>query len=674
MKKPMFLDCSDKSLMTWLFVFLICPLQGCGGNPRNENQENPSSFGKEINIEKDILPENVLPIVIQQLKKAGWPEEVAAKVAEINRPLLEIQAEVNSKQFKETVRLLEKLGSSPAVLGTIRKWPETAGLLSGSDKPELVAKTIDFAGPDYNWVANFYMQHAERKEAEKLAQVLENNRPVICRLAKMGIMAPECLFMFSRQGDGAGVYERWLNDHLGSLSNTEEICMWVDLINRHGGKLLKKLNEDPAFRSGFERVYWPLFLKIVKAETVNPGNQKDPAEQACLIDANAMFFSDPNIWNLLKLESQAEKLIQNAGLMASKLLFGDPFLKILPYPEDLQNKVVELIVDYPEKSLLALCECRGLAPLDFDAILRKKVDTKSLANVLCEISKAGTGRAELIKKYSKMGEDGIRRVQAGQPEGIVTWIPLYYTLYKVPLDYYYGVEPTTMDLVQATADPLVMFFTLGGGKLIFTGTKEVGKKIAKEAAEKGIENFSVVTIREQGLKAAAKKVAAESVEQAIKKGWVSEQGVAYRGLQSMMVQTSNMLVVVLKGNLKFPALEITRPLQFAFKNAGIGRETWKRITGLEARLFMRGDARIYIRLNNTANAILGPRLGTVFNVAIQDLKLGAVVESEPGQKALEAGTKQIALAGKEAYGIWQRNASQWWLLNATEPLIPALAK
>ena len=165
------------------------------------------------------------------------------------------------------------------------------------------------------------------------------------------------------------------------------------------------------------------------------------------------------------------------------------------------------------------------------------------------------------------------------------------------------------------------------------------------------------------------------MELAIEKGMMSEKGTIYRGMQSMMANTSEMIILVLKGDLKFPAIEITYPLQYAFRNSGIGRMTWKRITGLEARLFMRGDARIYVRLNNTANALLGPRLAPLFNVAVQDLRLGAVIESEPVKKAAEAGVKQIAMGGAEAYGLWQRNASQWWLLNATEPLNPAfLAK
>ena len=83
---------------------------------------------------------------------------------------------------------------------------------------------------------------------------------------------------------------------------------------------------------------------------------------------------------------------------------------------------------------------------------------------------------------------------------------------------------------------------------------------------------------------------------------------------------------------------------------------------------MRGDARVYIRLDNTAKAILGPKLGPVFNSVASDLKLGMVMESPPVKEGVEKGITQIALGAKESYEIWQKNASQWWLLNAIDPL------
>src|SRR2546429_178783 len=47
---------------------------------------------------------------------------------------------------------------------------------------------------------------------------------------------------------------------------------------------------------------------------------------------------------------------------------------------------------------------------------------------------------------------------------------------------------------------------------------------------------------------------------------------------------------------RMASLDITRPLKYAFDRAGMSRQTFKRLTGLEPRLFMRGDARVRVYL------------------------------------------------------------------------------
>ena len=101
-----------------------------------------------------------------------------------------------------------------------------------------------------------------------------------------------------------------------------------------------------------------------------------------------------------------------------------------------------------------------------------------------------------------------------------------------------------------------------------------------------------------------------------------------------------------------------------FHYSGVGRETWQRWTGLEARLFMRGDSRVFVRVGNLPVAILGARSTALLNRAAQDLSIGAVAESEPGQDVLRGGVRQV-LSAKEQFRTWQQSVSAWWLLNAS---------
>ena len=363
----------------------------------------------------DASPSDPVAQAVKRLTTSGWDESVAQKVVSLNESLLRIQAEVNPANYQQTVKLFENLGKEPEVRAVVAKWPETAGLLAGSANPTLLAKTIDRAGADYQWVANLYMTHAEREDSLRLANALQNNRPVICKLAKMGVLCPEALFMFDRKGDGSQVYERWLNKLIDSLSSTDEINKWVLLINRFGDRLLAKLNSDPAFRSGFESVYWPLFSRIVKEAHSKQMADLENAMEAFrprvvvypfmfdFVDQDTLYFSDPAIWDVLMIKNKPVKIILHSGLMGGKLLFGNRDLKIEPYPENIRGKVVELIVDHHEKSLQALA--KHYADPRFHGILRKNVEAKTLANVLLEITKAGPTSPQVIKKYFDMSED-----------------------------------------------------------------------------------------------------------------------------------------------------------------------------------------------------------------------------------------------------------------------------
>ena len=117
--------------------------------------------------------------------------------------------------------------------------------------------------------------------------------------------------------------------------------------------------------------------------------------------------------------------------------------------------------------------------------------------------------------------------------------------------------------------------------------------------------------------------------------------------------------------------EVTKPVQFLFRYSGVGRTSWKRWSGMEARLFMRGDAKVYIRMSNLAGAVVGSRTAAFFERAGKDLALGTVAESEPGQEMLQAGARRV-LSSKEQLDEWRKQISAWWLLNASEvPVGPA---
>jgi len=82
-------------------------------------------------------------------------------------------------------------------------------------------------------------------------------------------------------------------------------------------------------------------------------------------------------------------------------------------------------------------------------------------------------------------------------------------------------------------------------------------------------------------------------------------------------------------------MQITGPVRYFYRATGVGRETFKRLTKLEARLFMRADAKVLVRLDRLNN-----------------------------HPALKRFFKETAKAALQQNAPWRPNASAWWFVNA----------
>ena len=113
---------------------------------------------------------------------------------------------------------------------------------------------------------------------------------------------------------------------------------------------------------------------------------------------------------------------------------------------------------------------------------------------------------------------------------------------------------------------------------------------------------------------------------------------------------------------KATTFEVTKPIQLMFRYSGVSRETMKRLTGLEARLFMRSDARVFVRFTGLPRALVGSRTIAFFERTGKDLVLGTLAESEPGQGVLHT-VAETGLSAKDQLFEWKKQISAWWLLN-----------
>jgi hypothetical protein len=621
------------------FVGIIFCTFGC--RDRGTIQQN----GKETPTEATSVTAN--ESYVKRLTADGWDNRAAESVVRLNAEWFAIQADENSAGFEIQLKLLGGLGKHSDIQAFLADYPETAGLLAAAADPQLVADTLRTAANngEYDRIAGLYVQNAAPRDAADVAEALQANYDLICALNRRGLLGCDVMFVFDRDGLEASEYEAWLREAISArvAASDDELAGFANLIMRHGSSIRERMRADDEFRLRFRGDLWPKLARVVESEQ----------------GAFEQYLDEPRIWNLLALDN-GEELLRRCGLLPIDLLFGYLEIDHPPYPESLHKKIIQILLRREELVIHSLMKFRSEP--QFHKLLQRDLSPDTRSAALAHLFKAGANYPEKLALYERLNDTALAEEVGPPPSGIITWVPFYYTLYEVPKKRLQGREPTGMELFSAAADPVFLvvdIFTFGQGaagrKVLLAGGKEAAERAATEIAEKGAEKVFVTTLRDTGLELAKNRIGKEVAEKMSEKELVTW---SVSGTLSQMQQAVKSTVG------KATTFEITKPVQFMFGYSGVGRETWKRWTGMEARLFMRGDAKVFVRLENAPVAVIGTRSAAFLNRTAQDLSIGAVAESEPGQKALHSGVKQV-LSAKDQLHTWQQHVSAWWLFNAS---------
>ena len=593
-----------------------------------------------------IVNNATIDLVKKELLNAKWKKEAAEAVVQLNTEFFKIQQEENPIGLKLNLKQLCGLGKHPEFMSLITNHPELASLLARANDPSAIAKCFEkVKEEDYPILASIFVQFCFMDDSTLAASALNNSRDLICNLSRRGQINSEMLFMFDHKKPGAQEYSQWLSEVIKnklSDSSIEEFASFYHLMLIQGPLIRKKMEQDEIFRHKFSSELWPRLVRIAN-------KQKGMME---------IYFqlNDKRIWNILALPS-GEELVNRLGLIPINLLYGDKELKHNPYPKELHATIIQILLNKHNNEAVINALFKYRDEPEFKKILERKLSPESLSATCSKLINSGPSDSNLFTKYNKLDDKALSDEVGPPPSGVITWVPFYYTLYEVPKKILQGRDPTGMDLLSAIADPafLVMDVFSAGGATIGRKTLVAGSKVAIErVAEKGTEKAVVVTLRTTGLEIAEKQLTKIVAEK------LSEKELAHFTITGTLTAMKSSISSAVG---KATTFEITKPLKLLFELSGVSRETWKRMTSLEARIFMRGDARVFVRLGNVPKVMLGTKVVAFLNRSTSDVALGVIVETDPVQDAIEDTAKIAGSIQKITKIEWQQHISAWWLVN-----------
>jgi hypothetical protein len=564
--------------------------------------------------------------VVDKLQAAGWPPNAATAVAHVNEERFRWLHEVARESLDRELRAFATLHPSGRMAVLLERHPQTAGLLLLARDPVALADGILACSDEADQIRliGSFVKYTEPAEVTQWAEsVAKHGRCIAGLLHRCQAWPVDAVFVYPRADLAvAATYDLWLDKIFepGNLpARDEEMLSLMEFVMGNGNEIRRRMTQYPAFREMFLDSAWPTFARCVRREA-------DMQKARCPWD---MFNNSGHVWDLL-MRPDGEALFQRAGLLAADLLYGNDAVD-----PALREKTAQLLL----LGNLELVDASFTAPFSRHPQFRRLILTRNLSDdqILAACKKLRDeqeGYNTLLGTWDGLSDQALGEDIGPPPDGLRTWVPGY-GVYYAGKKLFQGRDLGWIDAIAVGGD-VVTIATLGGSKVL--------SESGKQAAKAGLK----AKLRDEAVKDLAALSSREIAEQASEKQLTSL--IAHHALKSLPSELGEAL-------LKTGVVDMTSVLHGAFKimsRFGIGRESFKKLTGLEARVFLRKDAKVFV---NLPSAIAGnnPYARFLNETSIN----GAVEEVMRTQVAKEGLQKGLQLVS-ETKERWQEHLACWW--------------
>ena len=613
-----------------LKVALTIVLMACAAVAFLQFRESPAAKReRDIATSKQAEPDLALKLTAR-LKASGWQDASAQAVVGLNldryRWLRDAADVVLEREFKGYEALLP----DGEVAQLLERHPQMAGVLILAHDPAAVAQGIFSCSEadDQRRLIGSFAKYTEPADVSVWAAALSRHGRCIAGLLRRCQAWPvDALFLFPTSDIGvAEEYSQWLNEVLDPAAlptSDDETLSLIEFILSAGPEVRRRMIADPSFRQAFRGVIWPTFKRCVER---SGGELRSRS-------AWELFATTPHIWDLLE-RSDGEALFQRVGMLAADLLYGGD--AVLP---ELREKAAQLLLlgnqDLVERGFGGSWSRHP----QFRRLMLERHLSDDQILAACTKLAAENDPDALLGRWNQMRDAAVAEDIGPPPEGVRTTVPGF-AIYYAGKKLVQGRAVGWGDAIGVAGDAVTLF-TLGGGKVL----TESGKQAANAAVQQ--------KLRQEAVKDIARLTSRELAEQASKKELGSF--VAHHALRLIPAELK-------EGFLKAAVIDITQLVKGSFtlmSRLGIGRESFKKIMNLEARVFMREDAKVFV---SVPSALAGNnRCAQFLNATAMNASFDAAARTQPAQDAV---VKTIRVA-RDQTERWQQNLACWWSGHAT---------
>lgn len=611
--------------MPFISVPVFLSESGCPGGRSAESAQLPDI--QEDNDQKAIDSSQYMDYCLSKLTEKGYRKETADAIAQTNKTYFRLLYEENRQQLDALLTDLSRLARLKKSQEKIAKYPELTSLIANaltrdSGATEKILSTIPALEEDAEVVFGMYQFAGSEEECLKLADVLNAFGELMIEIKKKCFNFPVAWLMDTPEDkEAAAVYKWWIkelftyaleNEKQGQDDAIENAC---SIFTIHADTIRNKLVKDASFREPFRESYWPAFFNILNAANDNELKWGEYVADSriwefCSKFGSQQFGNNHNDW--------AELFSRYGGTVVDLFLgYQDPLI---------QDFIIQLL-ERNEPVLPILSNKELQADFRFQHLLKRNIAFNNKVKAITTLAQ-NLPQAPLKLKYYNSQTDQALDADLFDVKSTVLGIIPGYSVYELSKKMAQGREVSYGDYFSATLDIVSAIPVLKGAKfgLPLIQRKLVGAVVKKDAvaltddiAKKGIEELYPWVVRE----------------------------------------TFRTGKIIAKSIKNYAAIDCTNLTRLMFKKSGAGNATIKRLTGLDARVFMRSDRSVVmdfpLLLKN--DHVFGRVMReTAANAGVN---VGAEVAGDAGEIVVKQVINAFEAQGQKK--AWRENLSAWWV-------------
>lgn len=514
-------------------------------------------------------------------------------------------------------------------------------------------------------VRSLYALYATPNDAIHLSRMLCSgaNQKYIIELFKQGCGDIAFLKFFELLEENretaphaALVYQKWLYSLLDEMLAADPESDDADnnyvLLVSQSEPLMETLKSNEEFCEHFFVKYWNDYSEILKSIPSD-----DEYKEAKFLS----YISNDDLWNfLIAYPETGVQLVKIYGEFAPYFLMKKEFLDN-PLAKE---RIATLMLSANNEQEQAFCQIPDDVLFLYAKFLQRNLDYSTLMNgtlVIVNAENLGSdscAKAKLQYWDEKLSDEALKRDDDfANNEVTLTSFITGYDICVVIYKCFDGRNITKSDMAMAGIDTVflipeaIAFITApatSGGSVV---TVESAKGAIKGAVKLGVKSAAKQTAK-QAVKNTSKSVVkrimlagVKASRQVVRKEWIA--------------QTKNYLS-------KMTKYDITSKIQTIFEKSLMKNSTFKKISGLDARIFMRSDRRIYFNLGTAVKKIAGANVTKVITDDVLIGSAGYMILSQPEVQDAFINVKnsiEKSISQKSEDENWKADLSAWWMIN-----------